>query len=196
MPPIPASAPRSIPDECTQEVVDIIETCLDPNPHARPTAVQLAQMLQRAPTGLAGGDAGSSAANSMQLPPPQPSGGLQRLASAQTALDTPAVVDDTAAAAAAATPGERAGSLEMPKSLPLAWHNGPLDEAELPTSIGSEHPLSAVSGTRRGTAHRCEPVCCQGGPSRGRKGGKQEMSFFPVAHFALSPGTEGIPAEI
>ena len=75
MPPIPASAPRSIPDECTQEVVDIIETCLDPNPHARPTAVQLAQMLQRAPTGLAGGDAGSSAANSMQLPPPPTLGG-------------------------------------------------------------------------------------------------------------------------
>ena len=40
---------RSVPDECPHEVREIILACLEPDPAARPTAVQLVELLQRAP---------------------------------------------------------------------------------------------------------------------------------------------------
>ena len=45
-PPLPGCR---VPEDCPEEVCDIMARCLDGNPHARPSAIALVQLLQQAP---------------------------------------------------------------------------------------------------------------------------------------------------
>lgn len=60
--PLPFCATCSVPDECPQEVLILLQRCLDPDPSARPTATELAQQLQAATATPPAGSAASLAA--------------------------------------------------------------------------------------------------------------------------------------